>query len=452
MDEQFDKNITDRVKEVFENYEDPFAHDSWLRLREKFPEKRRRRPVAWWWLGTAAALLLFFGIVLLLNKENVQTKKLAFKKINTIKAEPPRSLKEHGEKNNDLNAGDNPVNEEKVAGTGAHSERKITTRKRTITAGQNKAFDQQQHGQLANAVQRPVPGNGFGKNNPLTKEVADSANRPAIKTQKEQLAENVRPKMAAANDSAKHTTLQSQKSINSMFAQDQQLSKSNHAEKQKNDTKKVRFGVYAATYFNYAKGSDNQVNIGAGFTSDISLAKNLKLVTGVSIGQNSLNYSSPASFNAAVPASASLLTAAASSHYSSFGINVNTASPTLKNYNASLVGLDIPVNLKYAFDPQKSDTYILAGLSSGTFINETYTSQYSYPAQQTQDQVSHSSFNGFYFAKTLNLALGTGFNMGKNRIIVEPFLKYPLDGLGVQQLRFGAGGINLKFNFQPAKK
>lgn len=451
MDEQFDKNITDRVKEVFENYEDPFAHDSWLRLREKFPEKRRRRPVAWWWLGTAAALLLFFGIVLWLNKEQVPTKKLALKKGSPVKTERPYNLEKQVEKNNDLNPGNNPVNEEKIAGTGAHNKRTITVGERTITAGQNKAFDQQQHDRLAKALRRPIPGNGFGKNNPLTKQIADSVNHPAIKAQPEELTINARPKIAAA-DSAKHAGHPSGKSINSMFEQDQQLSKSNHTEKQKNDTKKVRFAVYAATYFNYAKGSDNQVNIGAGFTSDISLAKNLKLVTGVSIGQNSLSYSSPASFNAAVPASSSLLAGASASYYALFGNNVKTASPTLKNYNASLVGLDVPVNLKYAFDPQKSDTYILAGLSSGTFINETYTSQYSYPAQQTQDQVSHSSFNGFYFAKTLNLALGTGFNMGKNRIIVEPFLKYPLDGLGIQQLRFGAGGINLKFNFQPAKK
>jgi len=450
MDEQFDKNLTDRVKEVFENYDDGFAHEGWLKLRKKFPDKRRRRPVAWWWLATAAALLLFFGLGLWLNKEDVQPKKLAFKKINTIKAKPPLNLKEHGEKKNDLNAGDNPVNEEKVAGIRERNERTLTIRKREIAAGQNKTFDQQQHDELVKALQHPVSASDISKTN-LSKQIADSVNHRATNEQEEQLVENARPKMGVS-DSAKHTPLLTGKSINSMFAQDQQLSKSNRTEKQKSDAKKVRFAVYAATYFNYAKGSDNQVNIGAGFTSDISLAKNLKLVTGVSIGQNSLNYSSPASFNAAVPASSSLLAGAASSYYSSFGTNVKTAAPTLKNYNASLVGLDIPVNLKYALGSQKNDTYILAGLSSGTFINETYTSQYSYPAQQTQDQVSHSSFNGFYFAKTLNLAVGTGFNMGKNRIIVEPFLKYPLDGLGAQQLRFGAGGINLKFNFQPAKK
>jgi RNA polymerase sigma-70 factor (ECF subfamily) len=34
----------------------------------------------------------------------------------------------------------------------------------------------------------------------------------------------------------------------------------------------------------------------------------------------------------------------------------------------------------------------------------------------------------------------------------KPFLKYPLNGLGEQQIRFGAGGLNLKFDFKSSKK
>jgi len=91
-------------------------------------------------------------------------------------------------------------------------------------------------------------------------------------------------------------------------------------------------------------------------------------------------------------------------------------------------------------------------------MNETYTYQYNYPAifspslQQMQDETSHKSFNGFYFAKIVNLAFGVGYPLGKNSITLEPFLRYPLDGLGSQNIRFGAGGINLKFNFQSQKK
>ncbi|OIQ68572.1 hypothetical protein GALL_498330 [mine drainage metagenome] len=250
------------------------------------------------------------------------------------------------------------------------------------------------------------------------------------------------------------------KSIASMFVQEDQP-----VNKKIDGEKKVHFGVYAATYFNYAKGSGNQANLGAGVTSEITLTKNLKLVTGVTIAQNSLAFNSSSGSSIQFsPAAAGI--AAGSPPASnlnqmalfSTGV-VNTASvPTYKNYNASLVGLDIPLNLKYEFNPKKNDFYVLAGFSSGTFVNETYTYQYNYPAlasptlQQVKNETSHNSFNGFYVGKMLNFAFGVGYPVGKNRIVLEPFLKYPLQGLGSQDVKFGAGGVNLKFNFTTNKK
>ncbi len=73
--------------------------------------------------------------------------------------------------------------------------------------------------------------------------------------------------------------------------------------------------------------------------------------------------------------------------------------------------------------------------------------------QQPQSKISSNSFSDFYFAKTLNVSFGIGYPIGKkNHLIIEPFLKYPLSGLGSQQIHFGAGGLNLKFDFQSAKK
>ncbi len=236
------------------------------------------------------------------------------------------------------------------------------------------------------------------------------------------------------------------KTIEDMFAADKKTI--TKKDDKKNNDKRVHFGVYAATYFSYAKGSDQEVNVGAGFSSDIKISNNLKLVTGVAIGQNTLSYTGASSINTDAP----LMAAAAEGNKYFLA-----ATPSIKNYNASLVGLDIPMNLKYELNPQKSDTYILAGLSSGTFINQSYTYFYNYPAvnsatlQQTQGATVTKNFDGFYFAKTLNLAFGVGYPLGKNRMVIEPFLKYPLEGLGSQQIRFGAGGINLKFNFSTKK-
>jgi hypothetical protein len=227
--------------------------------------------------------------------------------------------------------------------------------------------------------------------------------------------------------------------------------------------KKVKFGVYAATYFNYAKGSENQINMGVGFTSDIKISKKVKLSTGVAIAQNSLNYFNQPSavpqnlLNNVAMTSNTLGTASA------YNFTTAANTPTIKNYNALLVGLDIPLNLKYEFNPQKSRSYIVVGLSSGTFINESYTYNFNTPSygaglvlttkeQQPQSQTTKNSFNDFYFAKTLNISFGIGYPLGKNHLIIEPFLKYPLAGLGAQQIHFGAGGVNLKFDFQSSSK
>ncbi|MEO6852103.1 MAG: hypothetical protein ABI203_07585, partial [Mucilaginibacter sp.] len=225
----------------------------------------------------------------------------------------------------------------------------------------------------------------------------------------------------------------------------------------KSAERSVRFSIYAATYFNYAKGSGSQLNVGAGVTSDIKLSEKLRLSTGASIAQNTLNFNTqlPSTPQTNSIALASTLTKT----YAAVAQNYGISAPSFRNYNASLIGVDIPINLKYVFDPQKSETYVSLGLSSGAFINESYNYSYDYPApftgniSQIRSQSTSQNFNSFYFAKTLNFAFGTSYSLGKtNRLIIEPFIKYPLDGLGSQQIRFGAGGLNLKFNFPSLRK
>ena len=117
------------------------------------------------------------------------------------------------------------------------------------------------------------------------------------------------------------------KTIYDLFAQDKKVNAAKNVEKVDAETKRIRFEVYAATYFNYAKGSNNQVNAGAGFSSDIKLTKNLKLVTGVNIGQNTLSYNSnpPAAI-----AEQSDIVAAAFVPAVAKGLSSNIAAPTLK--------------------------------------------------------------------------------------------------------------------------
>jgi hypothetical protein len=117
--------------------------------------------------------------------------------------------------------------------------------------------------------------------------------------------------------------------------------------------------VYAGSFINYAEGSENNVNVGAGLSSDFRISKNLRISTGLNLSKNSLAY------NQNEPAN----------KYGSFqdaNASIVGTLVALSNYEAELLGLDIPVNIKYLFNPQKSSTYFLAGLSSGTYLSEKY--------------------------------------------------------------------------------
>ena len=510
MDEQLDNDLSNRIREVFDNFEDPSypsADEGWLLLRNKFPETEKKHPVAWlWWASAAAAVLLFVGIGLwMINPAKQQPGTIAVKQVKkqqdqqvitqdtatqlVAKQAPviknnPAGVATDSSANNALpvskiqagklaakplipvaanstvpayaNTITKPVQQPLAKITKAAPD---TNSLKTNTA-QYAANPTAPKTSVATGTQPAKPLNGIQQagavaNSPQYVAVSPAANSP--KPVVTPPANNSTTAVSVNTPQAKGPTQPKANSMAALFANESKTPKPD--EKYIAD-KKVRFGIYAATFFNYAKGSANQVNAGVGFSSDIKLGKNIKLSTGLALAQNTLSYNSNS-----VPlnyASAAAKPQALASSYDKQNLfSANTAFPVLKNYNANLVGLDIPLNLKYEFNPQKSDTYISAGLSSGTFINEAYTSVYGYTpssvaagaSQQTTDETTRKNFNGFYFAKTLNVSFGVGYAIGKNnRIVIEPFLKYPLDGLGSQQLKFGAGGLNLKLNFTSPKK
>ena len=212
----------------------------------------------------------------------------------------------------------------------------------------------------------------------------------------------------------------------------------------------MAYSVFAGTYLNYSRGSENMMNFGAGFISDIRLSKNLKLSTGLSLASNSLSYN-----NNKLPenASASLNSAVDARD----GNSLSTKS--ISGFTADLLMLDIPINIKYQFAPESDKFYVSGGLSSGTYLAETYKYEYrnsNSPAgsfdNRIQDQKIKKQLNDFDLGRTLNLSLGLSTGFGKTQTIsIEPFVKYPLGGLGSENLRFGSTGINLRLHFKPAK-
>ncbi|QKJ29142.1 hypothetical protein HQ865_05020 [Mucilaginibacter mali] len=479
MDEEeiYDK-LSDRIREVFDNYdEDTMADEGWALLRQKFPEEEKRRGLAWLWYAAAAVVLLCLGLWFRYQPGN-DANKLMVKNPKTI---IKNAAKERNHMDTIVTA--NATATDNLAQNHTQQSKPTTTNTQTTpilkSAGQQTnaltsvakpksttpaASAQQQNAAVNTNTGLPViaviPPKTNGKdtiiNKVNTKDII--ANNTITQKQADTSVQHNNPYIAANKpiDAGKPSSADA---LNKLLSEKTPATKVN-AKQDKATGKKAVLSVFAATYFNYAKGSDNNINVGAGFGSDFRISKKLKLSTGVSIAQNSLNYTGGVPAYSGSGYRATGLTAdPASNALNNAAYNISAGAglasvltPIFKNYTASLIGLDVPINLKYQFNPQKSDTYVSAGLSSGTFINETYVLNYT-SAQLEQKSTTHGSFNNFDFAKTLNVSFGIGYPLGKsNRLIIEPFLKYPLDGLGMQQIKFGAGGVNLKLNFVPAKK
>jgi hypothetical protein len=470
MDDQLDNDLRNRIREVFENYDDEHADEGWLLLREKYPERAKRRPIAWlWWGSVAAALVLLFLGILWYNdtpkKENQFTSNKQHPAHLTQKPAEPKKDSNIDERDRKADRVLNSLQKEGFANNKVSLDHlhKNTTDKTTHSKSKlvalNKVTDE-------NITGIPSTDSGLiANNNPVKDPGAINAIKthanPSVGANK---MDNTAAKVDSENKaSAKSMAVLTQpaginmqeqaKKPNKILFADDEIPKNKKPEKSAFTDRAVRFGIYATSYVNYAKGSNNQMNLGAGISSDIRLSRKLNLSTGVSIAQNTL------SFGSQLPSSTAKLNAATSSIASSDNqLAFVAATPALKNYNANLVGLDVPINLKYQFAPEKNAAFVSLGVSSGTFINETYTSTYNLVTpfasnlSQTADQSLHQSFSSFYFAKTLNFSFGTGYRIGGNDLIIEPFLKYPIEGLGSQQIKFGSGGLNLKFSLQTKRK
>ncbi|WP_423148107.1 hypothetical protein [Rubrolithibacter danxiaensis] len=437
MNNQFDEKLVNRIRDVFDNYEDTNADLGWMELRKKFPAKNNRRTVLWW-MSTAAAVLLLISGIWVFKPETLKNN-------NKIKPETYSSNKpaQPAEENKTSEETNNTQSLQPVQSLADNDERSTVESTRVVAKSHEKL-----NTSLAYHKQVPVHEDKVTVSSAIQTPAAAELN-PGIETEIPVQPKATTPETAIAQNTS--PVVKKQTSLADIHENKKEAEK----KKEKAADKKISLEVFAGSFVNYSEGSDNKLNLGAGISTDFAIAKNLKLSAGISITQNQLSYKQDIP-----PAAANSFNASYNNADRLLGVNMTRYD--LNQYDADLLGLDIPINLKYSFGHQKNEYYVSAGFSSGTFLNESYTYHYSSTgpgdlfvpnaSTVTNSGLSDKSSTGFDIARMLNVSVGLGYPVGKqNKLILEPFLRYPLKSVGEENLRFGAGGINLKFNFKSFK-
>lgn len=409
-----DQRIADKIRDVFENFEDPSSEQGWQELRKKYPETRTR-PLFFWYSSAAAVIAVLFWFFFFNNTSN-QTRIITEKNY----ASAPKSSQ-------NLQSESSITNQQQVNNNSAD---KVHFRVSHVIINDN--IKQQE------VEQNSAPTLFAERSEPKSEEKTQELNVPLNSLSEPAMTQN---QQKQTSELAQNNNQENNNSPGTL----KDLKTENQEEKKVKTPKNIVIGVYAGSFVSYADGSEGNVNLGAGLSSDFRLNRRLKLSTGISLSKNRLSYNENSPSN----------------DYGSFQVSQGIAAGTftaINDYQAELLNLDIPINLKYSLSPGKNSAYVQAGLSSGTYITERYAINSSSfnsmigTSSNPDKQVINKSLEHFDLLRTLNFSFGFNTRIGKNQSLgIEPFVKYPLGNLGSENLRFGSTGINVKLNLNSLK-
>lgn len=461
--DNFDEELKNRIKQVFEEYDDGQANEGWSRLREKYPEKNRRKYIFWW--IASIAILLLSVLTFWLLQSNVNKNRFTIKTTQKVTdstnflSDAHLSVQKFIPSKTSSNLVDHqkvPVKTASIFQSKSLSDKNQSSKKETIINTSNAQKTLVKTASSSNLKMLLVENQKVSSTLNKQKIQVTATTNPAKNTSFTDTKSNTDSTitqvelltMSSADSYKKKQIIAEKKDTSSLITKPthtSEVAKTATVKKPNKKNPKVILNVFAGLHLNFAKVSDNKFGLGAGFSSNFRLSQRFKLSTGLGLLQNNLTYDQSISGKSLD---------AANNTYNSAGpgTSVSIQTPSLSSMDAKLISLDIPVNLTYQLLPGKKSFVVSAGLSSNTFVKEVYNYHYNTSSGPTQNLESNKSFSNFNFVKTLNFSAGFAYPLGKNTIQVEPFLKYPLGGMGSQKLMFGSAGINLKLNIQSFKK
>ena len=224
---------------------------------------------------------------------------------------------------------------------------------------------------------------------------------------------------------------------------------------EKSKRKHITYGIALSPIINYTTENDNSnVGFSGGVLVEIPIATNFDISTGVYYANQKLDLNQPNS-------------------YSSDVVSAKNSSQLITK-EAITKGLEIPVNVKYNFSLYKKIVFISAGFTSTSYFTEDIEANYlkngrtetntqdllgnnivKYKLVQTEEKiVTPNNANNFNFANILNFSIGLELplNNSYQSIIIEPYFKYSLKPITAQKVDFSSAGVHFRYNFSFSRK
>lgn len=440
MKEQFDKELRNHIRDTFDHFDDQLADDGWQKFKAQ--KRRKKRGLIFWYSlpgGIAAALALLWLVNIYNKPSPINQPRIAQNQVDVTQSSNHQNKEQHqsiatlsSKELKDSSLGESSSSKNELASSqksNATSESLESSVKFSKIAQLNAVLS------AVKVIKKPFTEASIleNKTSSLTVSPVSSIELTSINSDEQTTEIDAREKgLALANTEPQPTP--------TLFLARETEQKSSPTAKKN----KLKVALDANTFMNYsAAGLNNQINLGLGVSTDLKISKHLSLSSGIQLNRQTSTFDG----NNKVDAGFKL---------SSFSTMVSV--PKSQITNAKLVGLDIPLNLKFSMNMGKTRTFLSTGFSSYSVINERYVNDYSVVNYSitgiranrittVQDNPS-GSFSYFKFAQSLNLSFGVLYPLSKNSTLsVEPFVKYPLTGLGYQDLLIGAGGVSFKLNF-----
>ncbi|ADY52664.1 hypothetical protein Pedsa_2112 [Pseudopedobacter saltans DSM 12145] len=434
MKEQFDKVLRDHIKDTFDEYDDGMAHDGWLHYQKKLRNKRRRTVLLWTLPSGIAASLLFLMFFSTSDQLHIDDgNKLVVKE---------KPLKDIVDKENNSPVLSPPLHKESQNRVDKYSadkrNHKLLHNQESYLSNNVRTAD--------NEIIAPIDNHEtlveeFSLNN---KEIPASNKTDYRDVSNEESLIAIEKPKSLLDEEENAPVYADIANSRSSFAYDK--SQKNSASF-KNKLRNLRLSLDASTYMNFSDaGINDHINISIGIVSEYQISKKLSIYSGINVNRQSSSFSHE------------ILATPQDNTMQAMALTNSIASIVNGQFtDAKLVGLDIPINLRYSTNNKKINWFVSSGLSSYALISEKYLNNFSVTrfafsgvetsTVSTVEEHSESPISSFQFARSVNFSFGVAFPLKKvTTLSIEPFMKYPLKQFGQQNLSLGASGVSVKMH------